>query len=67
MYTTLNFMSKAALKQAVKEGIPVTYFQPGLGNTPLDGTIYVEGPHYPKPHKWYAECTVKNGVIVKVK
>jgi hypothetical protein len=48
---------------------PVTYFQPGPfgGNEPRDGTIYCEGPHYPAPHKWNATCTVKDGVIVKVK
>jgi hypothetical protein len=48
---------------------PVTYYQPGpfAGNEPKDGTIYVEGPHYPQPHKFYAACIVKDGVIVKVK
>jgi hypothetical protein len=48
---------------------PVTYYQPGPfgGNEPQDGTIYVEGPHYPEPHLWYASCIVKGGVIVKVK
>jgi hypothetical protein len=48
---------------------PVTYFQPGPfgGNEPRDGTIYCEGPHYPAPHKWYAQCTVADGVIIKVK
>ena len=28
---------------------------------------YLEGPHYPEPHKWYAEVEMKDGVIVKVK
>jgi hypothetical protein len=48
---------------------PVTYFQPGPfgGNEPRDGTIYCEGPHYPKPHRWYAACEVKDGVIIKVR
>lgn len=48
---------------------PVTYYQPGPfgGNEITNGTIYVEGPHYPEPHKWYAQCEVKNGRIVKVK
>jgi hypothetical protein len=47
---------------------PVRYYQPGPfgGNEPRDGTIYCEGPHYPQAHKWYAQCTVKDGVIVKV-
>jgi len=48
---------------------PVRYFQPGPfgGNEPLNGTFCVEGPHYPQPHKWYATCTAKDGVIIKVK
>jgi hypothetical protein len=48
---------------------PVTYYQPGPfgGNGPKDGTFCCEGPHYPEPHKWYATCTAKDGVIVKVK
>jgi hypothetical protein len=32
----------------------------------VNGTETVEGPHYPKPHTWYAKVTMKNGVVVKV-
>lgn len=48
---------------------PVTYFQPGPfgGNEPRDGVLYFEGPHYPQPHKWYAQAIAKDGVVVKVK
>lgn len=69
MYTDFNFKTKKALREAVAAGKRVTYYQPGPfgGNEPRDGTIYVEGPHYPKPHMWYAQCEVKDGVIVKVK
>ena len=28
---------------------------------------YLEGPHYPAAHTWYAEAELINGVIVKVK
>jgi hypothetical protein len=47
----------------------VRYFQPGPygGNEPRNGSFAVEGPHYPQPHKWYAEVTAENGMIVKVK
>lgn len=59
------------LKHGLGVAIPprVTYYQPGpfIGNEPKDGTIYVEGPHYPEPHRWYAQCTVKDGVIIAVK
>jgi hypothetical protein len=48
--------------------LAVRYFQPGPfgGNEPVNGTFCCEGPHYPQPHKWYATCTAKDGVIVKV-
>ena len=69
MYTTINYKSKKLLKEAVAAGERVTYFQPGPfgGNEPVNGKFCCEGPHYPKPHSWYAECTAVNGFIVKVK
>ena len=52
-----------------RAGPPVTYYQPGPfgGNEPRNGMIALEGPHYPEPHRWYAQATVKDGVIVAVK
>jgi hypothetical protein len=69
MYTTIDFPTKKALKEAVAKGERITYYQPGPfgGNEPKDGTIFCKGPHYPKPHKWYAQCECKDGAIVKVK
>jgi hypothetical protein len=74
MYTHRNFKTKKELKEAVKayaegRGPPISYYQPGPfgGNEPLDGTIYLEGPHYPKPHRWYAKAEARDGTIIKVK
>ena len=69
MYTHINFKTKKALKEAVASGRRITYYQPGPfgGNEPQNGNIVVEGPHNPEPHSWYASCTVKDGVIIKVK
>ena len=67
MYTTRNFKSKKAFKDAVAVGERVTLFAPGMGAPKENGTEYVSGPHYPEPHKWYAEVTVTNGVVTKVK
>lgn len=81
MYCEVNFKSKKELKAAVdayntvrpidgqRLGAGVRYFQTGPfgGNEPRDGKVYIEGPHYPKKHTWYAECVVKDGYIVKVK
>lgn len=67
MYTTTNFKTKSELKKAVAAGQKITLFAPGLGTPKENGKEYVEGPHYPAPHSWYAEVQMENGVVVKVK
>lgn len=67
MYTVKNFKSTSELKRAVANGEEVRLFAPGLGEPKENGEECVEGPHYPKPHSWYATVTVKDGLVVKVK
>lgn len=66
MYCNPNFKTKKALKEAVDKGQTVFAFSPGIFPCPKDGTISIEGPHYPEPHKWYASVIVENGRIIKV-
>jgi hypothetical protein len=71
-YTDRNFKTKKALKEAVAAGEAITVHQPNRGMfetnlTPTDGTVFLEGPHYPEPHKWYAQATLKDGLVVAVK
>jgi len=63
MYTTQNFKTKKALKAA---GQLIRVYSPGPFPCPTDGKITLKGPHYPAPYKWYAEATLKDGIIVKV-
>lgn len=65
MYTTRNFKTKKALKEALAAGQEVDIFQPG-GIFPgvKNGKVTLEGPHYPEAHKWYAEAQVKDGLVV---
>jgi hypothetical protein len=69
MYSTINFKSKKALKEAVAAGQAVGVYQVGpFGNGDYsNGKFCVEGPHYPEPHNWYASVEVRDGQIVKVK
>lgn len=76
MYTTTNFKTKKALKQAVCNHRlypdmfpPVRIFQPGPfgGNEPRNGTVALEGPHAPEPHRWYAQATLKDGLVTSIK
>ena len=69
MYTTENFKTKKALKEAIKAGAKVTFFQPGPfapAGSVENGSITLEGPHYPDPHSWYAKATVRDGLVIKV-
>lgn len=68
-YTVTNYKTKKALKDAVAIGEVVQCYQPGLGPDLKDftGKVYLEGPHYPEPHRWYAEAWMKDGVVIKVK
>ena len=67
MYTSTNFKSKKALKEAVLAGKDVTIYSPGMGTPKTDGTEFVEGPHYPAAHSWYATVTMAGGKVIKVK
>lgn len=66
-YTSENFKTKKALKEAIAAGKEVFISADGMFPTPSNGTVYLEGPHYPAPHTWYAQATVENGKVVKVK
>ena len=65
-YVSGNPKTKKALKEMIKDG-PVTVFQPGIGIVPDNGVVYLEGPHYPKPHMWYAVGQMKDGNLVSIK
>jgi len=73
LYTDRNFKTKKALKEAVAAGEKVTIYQPGgmfdppENNPHFSGTTFCEGPHYPAPHTWYAQVTMVDGCVVKVK
>lgn len=73
MYTVTNFPTKKALKEAVQaykkepNAQPVRLFSPGIGAPKENGIEFVEGPHYPQPHSWYAQVFVKNGIVISVK
>lgn len=67
-YSDINFKTKKAFKDAVKSGAKVSVFNPGFGGpVPSSGTVCVEGPHYPLPHRWYATVTLKDGYVSAVK
>ena len=67
MYVEPNFKTKKALKEAITAGQTVVVFSPGPFPCPQNkASLCVEGPHYPKPHSWYASVEVKAGRVIKV-
>jgi hypothetical protein len=67
MYTVTNYKTKKALKEAVANGEVVETYQPGgMFPATTEGVAFLEGPHYPAPHTWYAKVQLKNGLVVKV-
>jgi hypothetical protein len=68
MYVDPDYKTKKEFKLAVESGkLHYPYNPSGFFPAPQNGSVCIEGPHYPKPHKWYASCEVVNGVITKVK
>lgn len=67
-YTRFDYPTKKSLKEAMASGEIVHCFQAGpFGPDVKDGSVCLEGPHYPKPHTWYATAQVKDNVVLSVK
>ena len=67
-YVNPDYKTKKAFKQAVKDGIKhKAHIHGSVFSCVQNGEESIEGPHYPKPHTWYAEVTMKDGWITKVK
>ena len=68
-YTRFNYATKKLLIAAVNAKEVVRCYQPGLGPdlSNYTGKVCLEGPHFPEPHRWYAEAELKDGVVVKVR
>ena len=67
-YVDPDYGTKKQFKQAVKDGVKHQPYNNGLIFKAIqNGTEVIEGPHYPKPHTWYATATIKNGLVTEVK
>lgn len=68
-YVRPNFKTKKDLKRALADGHAVYAWEPGtLAPDPANRTVYLEGPWYPEPHRWWGQAkTDADGRIVSVK
>jgi len=68
MYVNPDYKSKKDFIAAVKAGVRHEGYNPsGMFPVKQNGTDVVEGPHYPKPHKWYAQVTITDGIVTSAK
>lgn len=66
-YVDPDYPTKKAFKLAVEQGArPQTYNPSGMVPVRQDGEDVIEGPHYPKPHRWWAQVQIEAGRVVKV-
>ena len=64
-YVNPDYKTKKEFLAAIKTGVRHTTYNPsGMFPAPQNGRDVIEGPHYPKPHKWYASVEVRDGVVV---
>ena len=78
MYTSINFKTKKAFKEAFKKyqeevekgnpNPPPLYVYQSNEMFPHNpnGEVSIEGPHFPKAHTWYARVEIKNDKIVRI-
>ena len=60
-YTVKNYKTKKQVKEDLKAGVKIEVYQPNADLTGAyvkPGKVYLEGPHYPQAHTWYAEAQV---------
>jgi hypothetical protein len=68
-YLYPELLTKKAYKEAIAAGKKITAFE----NTPwgnkrlIEGSYSFEGPHYPKPHRYYGKAVVKDGIVISIK
>jgi hypothetical protein len=67
-YIYPNYKTKKAAKQAIADGQTVTCKRncPWGQESVMNGKETIEGPHYPEPHKWYGQATIKDGIVIKL-
>lgn len=67
-HTVNDFKTLKELKNAIRDKVTVRCYnseQPNLWN--YSGPVTIDGPHFPKSHKWKAEGHMVDGILVSVK
>jgi len=65
-YTVKNYKTAKELKADFTAGVMIKVFEPGPFPLSYNGVVYLEGPHYPQPHRWYLAAKLRDGVISEI-
>ena len=67
-YVNPNYKTKKEFVAAVKAGVKHEPYNPSgfFTTNAFSSNEVIEGPHYPKPHRWYARVQVENGIVTRV-
>lgn len=69
-YVYPDFKTKVAVKRALVAGEKIQVMEnTPWGREPIENSdrVFLEGPHYPEPHKWYGQGVVKDGYLTYIK
>ena len=65
-YTQKNYKTKKALREDITAGKTIwVQADFATGKVP-EGDVYLEGPHYPAPHTWFAKTEVRGGRVIRI-
>jgi hypothetical protein len=65
-YISSNPATKKALKALVGQKVSAYTLTPFGTEYHHTGRYTISGPHYPKPHRWYAQITLEDGILRSV-
>jgi hypothetical protein len=66
-YTVKNYKTKKELIADFNSGKEIKLKSDRAVIETSNGTIYLEGPHYPAPHTWYAQAEIVDWKIMRIK
>ncbi len=68
-YVYPDYPTKVSVRRALKAGEKIICRENTPGGHPLimNGVATVEGPHYPKPHRWYGQVKVVDGYVTSIR
>lgn len=68
MYSVKNYQTRKQLVEDFNNGIKIKIYQPNqMFTIPSSGSTVIEGPHYPKPHKFYVAVEYSDFIVTKIK